>query len=40
MRVEFQRAANTGDIDIAVFQCKDDQPEWWKNRLFNLSSRK
>jgi predicted alpha/beta superfamily hydrolase len=40
MRVEFQRAANTGDLDIFVFQCKDDQPEWWKNELFKLSSRK
>jgi predicted alpha/beta superfamily hydrolase len=40
VRLEFQRAANTPDVSMVVFQCKDDEPEWWKNELFKVSSRK
>jgi predicted alpha/beta superfamily hydrolase len=39
IRLEFQRAANTEDVSIIVFQCKDGEPEWWKNELFKVSSR-
>jgi predicted alpha/beta superfamily hydrolase len=39
-RLEFQRAANTEDVSIVVFQCKDGEPEWWKNELFKVSIRK
>jgi predicted alpha/beta superfamily hydrolase len=40
VHLEFQRAANTEDIGMIVFQCKDGEPEWWKNELFKVSSRK
>jgi len=40
VRVEFERAPDTGDVDIVVFQCKDGEPEWWKNELFKVSGRK
>jgi len=40
VRLEFQRAAKDTDVDMVVFQCKDGEPEWPKNRLFTVSSRK
>jgi predicted alpha/beta superfamily hydrolase len=40
VRLEFQRAANTDDVGMTVFQCKEGEPEWWKNELFKVSSRK
>jgi hypothetical protein len=40
LRLEFQRTAETSDVDMFVFQCKDGDPEWWKNQLFKVSSRK
>jgi predicted alpha/beta superfamily hydrolase len=38
-RLQFQRAANTEDVSMIVFQCKDGEPEWWRNELFKVSSR-
>ena len=38
LRVDFLRAAKTAGIEISVFQVKDGQPEWWKNKLFELKS--
>jgi hypothetical protein len=40
VRLELQRAPNTGDVSMSVFQCKDGELEWWKNELFKVSSRK
>jgi len=40
VRLEFQRATKTSDVDLRVFQCKDGEPECWKNELFKVSSRK
>lgn len=40
VRLEFQRTAETSDLEMTVFQCKDGEPEWWKNELFKVSSRK
>jgi predicted alpha/beta superfamily hydrolase len=40
VRLELQRAPNSGDVSMSVFQCKDGEPEWWKNELFKVSSRK
>jgi predicted alpha/beta superfamily hydrolase len=37
--LQFQRAVNTEDVSMIVFQCKDGEPEWWKNTLFEVSSR-
>jgi len=31
---------NDGAHGVIVFQCKDGEPEWWKNELFKVSSRK
>jgi predicted alpha/beta superfamily hydrolase len=39
IRLAFQRAANTEYVSMIVFQCKDGEPEWWKNELFKMSSR-
>jgi len=39
LRVEFRPAAKTPDLDVVVFQCKDGEPEWWKNQLILLSSK-
>ena len=40
VRLDFQRATKDSDVDMLIFQCKDGEPEWWKNELFKLSSRK
>jgi predicted alpha/beta superfamily hydrolase len=40
VRLELQRAPNTGDVSMSVFQCKDGEQEWWKNELFKVSGRK
>lgn len=39
MRVEFEHASKTSDLDLVVFQCKDGEPDWGENELFKLSSR-
>jgi predicted alpha/beta superfamily hydrolase len=39
VRVEFQHASKTSDFGLIVFQCKDGEPEWWKNELFKLFGR-
>jgi hypothetical protein len=40
VRLEFQRAAKASDVDLFVFQCKNGEPEWWKNELLKVPSRK
>ena len=40
VQLELQRAPNTGDVSMSVFQCMDGELEWWKNELFKVSSRK
>ena len=40
LRVDFLRAAKGTGVEVAVFQVKDAQPEWWKNKLFEVKSEK
>ena len=40
LRMEFQRAKQGSDAELAVFQCHDGKPECWKNELFKVSSRR
>jgi len=38
LRVEFLRATKASGLEVAVFQVKDGEPEWWKNKLLELKS--
>ena len=40
VRLEYQHATKASDVNLLVFQCKDGEPECWKNELFKLSTRK
>lgn len=40
VRLEFQRTAETSDVEMFVFQCKEGEPEWWKNERYKVSGRK
>ncbi len=36
-RLEFRHPAATSDVRLTVFQCKEGESQWWKNRLFRVS---
>jgi len=36
-RLVFRHASRTSDVRLTVFQCRDDEPRWWKNVLFHVS---
>ena len=37
-RLEFRHPAAGSGIRLTVFQCKEGEAAWWKNRLFRLSN--
>jgi hypothetical protein len=38
LRVDFLHATKGSQLQFAVFQVKDGEPEWWKNELVKLAS--
>lgn len=38
LRVDFLHAAKTSGLDVVVFQAREGEPAWWKNKLLELKS--
>jgi predicted alpha/beta superfamily hydrolase len=38
LRIDFLHAAKSARLRFAVFQVKDGEPQWWKNRIVDFTS--